>query len=222
MAYLEITSLKKFYMKSEQKRLIVDIAEFHLELGEQILLIGKSGLGKSTLLHLIAGLTSVSEGEIFIDGNAIHFMSESQRDDYRGKNIGMIFQKYHLLPGLTALENVMAGLILNGSANVNRAKEILTRLDLKDRMNDLPETLSSGQQQRVAIARALASNPKLILADEPTAGLDRENANNVLTLLKEECKRLNASLILVTHDEFVKKQFEKSIDLSELSKVSNE
>jgi putative ABC transport system ATP-binding protein len=222
MAYLEISSLKKLYMKSGQKRLIVDIAEFHLELGEQILLIGKSGLGKSTLLHLIAGLTSVSEGNIFIDGNAIHFMSESQRDDYRGKNIGMIFQKYHLLPGLTALENVMAGLILNGTANVNRAKEILTRLDLKDRMNDLPETLSSGQQQRVAIARALASNPKLILADEPTAGLDRENATNVLTLLKEECKRLNACLILVTHDEFVKKQFEKSIDLSELSKVSNE
>lgn len=220
MSFLEINKLKKYYQKDKQQRLVIDISHFRLENSEQIVLIGKSGLGKSTLLHLIAGLANISEGEIFINGSPIHQMSESKRDKFRGKYIGMIFQKYHLLPGLTALENVMASVILNGIANPQVAKDILVRLGLGDRLNDLPETLSSGQQQRVAIARALCIGPQLILADEPTAGLDKENATNVLNLLKEECQRLNASLILVTHDEFVKKQFERNIDLTELSKAS--
>lgn len=222
MAFLEINQLKKFYQKENQKRLVIDISKFQLERGEQIVLIGKSGLGKSTLLHLIAGLSQVSDGEIFINGQAIHLMSESKRDAFRGQHIGMIFQKYHLLSGLTALENVMASLILNGNAKSQMAKDTLIRLDLANRLHDLPETLSSGQQQRVAIARALCICPSLILADEPTAGLDKENASLVLNLLKEECQRLNASLILVTHDEFVKNQFDRHIDLKELSKAIHE
>lgn len=223
MSFLEINSLKKKYATDEgQDRLVIDIPHFQLELGEQIALIGKSGLGKSTLLHLIAGLTQISEGKIMIGGSAIHLMSESKRDAFRGKFIGMIFQKYHLLPGLTALENVQACEILNGNFNTQNSKKILTRLGLGNRLNDLPETLSSGQQQRVAIARALCNNPQLILADEPTAGLDRENATLVLNLLIEESKRLNACLILVTHDEFAKKQFTRNINLSDLSKAGHE
>lgn len=222
MSFLEIKQLKKYYRKDGQQRLVINIPHFQLERGEQMVLIGKSGLGKSTLLHLIAGLAQISEGEIFVDGNPIHLMSESKRDAYRGKHIGMIFQKYHLLPGLSALENVMASVILNGKPNKQLAVEVLSRLGLENRIHDLPETLSSGQQQRVAIARSLAIGPQLILADEPTAGLDKENATIVLNLLKEESIRLNASLILVTHDEFVKKQFDKNIDLNELSKASHE
>jgi putative ABC transport system ATP-binding protein len=218
MSFLKIDNLKKYYFKDGLARLIIDIPHFHLNQGEQIVLVGKSGTGKSTLLHLIAGLTQASEGTFFIDGVAIHQLSETKRDAFRGKNIGMIFQTYHLLPGLTALENVQACEILNGNTKSNNAREILTRLGLADRLNDLPETLSSGQQQRVAIARALCLNPKILLADEPTAGLDHDNAIIVLNLLKEECQRLNACLILVTHDEFAKKQFTRNINLSELSK----
>ncbi len=217
MHYLQLDNLKKYYHKNGTSRLIIDIAHFHLDQGEQIVLVGKSGTGKSTLLHVIAGLTQVSEGAFYIDGIAIHQLSEANRDSFRGKNIGMIFQNYHLLPGLTALENVQVSEILNGNSKSSNAKDILTRLGLADRLNDLPETLSSGQQQRVAIARALCLNPKLILADEPTAGLDHDNAIIVLNLLKEECKRLNACLILVTHDEYAKKQFARSINLNELS-----
>lgn len=222
MSFLEIKQLKKYYQKDGQQRLVINIPQFLLERGEQMVLIGKSGLGKSTLLHLIAGLAQISEGEIFVDGNPIHLMSEAKRDAYRGKHIGMIFQKYHLLPGLSALENVMASVILNCKPNKQLAIDVLSRLGLENRLHDLPETLSSGQQQRVAIARALAIGPQLILADEPTAGLDKENAAIVLNLLKEESLRLNASLILVTHDEFVKKQFDKNIDLNELSKATHE
>ena len=168
MSFIKIDNLKKYYLKDGGKRLILNISNFQLERGEQVVLMGKSGSGKSTFLHVIAGLTQASEGAYFINDVAIHQLSESKRDAFRGKNIGMIFQSYHLLPGLTALENVQASEILNGNAQSTNAKEILTRLGLSERLNDLPETLSAGQQQRVAIARALCLNPILILADEPT------------------------------------------------------
>jgi len=222
VSFIKIDNLKKYYLKDGGKRLILNISHFQLERGEQIVLMGKSGSGKSTFLHVIAGLTKASEGACFINDVAIHQLSESKCDAFRGKNIGMIFQNYHLLPGLTALENVQASEILNGNTQTTNAKEILTRLGLADRLNDLPETLSAGQQQRVAIARALCLSPILILADEPTAGLDQENAKIVLNLLKDECKRLNACLILVTHDEFAKNQFAHNINLSELSKGIHE
>lgn len=219
MSFLELKELKKIYSKDGKSRLVLHIPSFVMEVEEQVVLIGKSGLGKSTLLHLIAGLTNISSGEIHLDGYQLHHLSETKRDLLRAQKIGMIFQKYHLLPNLTAIENVMAGLMLHKNPDKQKAQSLLERLGLRERLHDYPATLSSGQQQRVAIARALIQDPVLILADEPTSGLDKDNAQTVLNLLKEETKRLHAALLIVTHDDFVKNQFAKSIDLKELSQV---
>src|SRR5207248_3513090 len=170
--------------------------------GEHVALIGTSGSGKTTLLHLIAGILAPDTGEIIVDLSDdrridLAKLSEAQRDIFRGRHIGYIFQTHHLLPGFTALENVLLGMSFTGRPHdAAWARHLLTEVGLADRLHYKPHKLSLGQQQRVAIARALANRPSLVLADEPTGALDQRHAEQALTLIRNLCREAGAGLLL--------------------------
>ena len=226
---------------------VVDIAYFRLDDAEQVALIGTSGSGKTTLLHLIAGILTPDRGRIVFDlredaagstppatGAVIDYrggpaaaaidlaqLGEAQRDAFRGRNIGYIFQTHHLLGGFTALENVLLGMSFTGrSPDRAWARHLLNEVGLSERLHYKPERLSVGQQQRVAVARALANRPKLVLADEPTGALDANNAQQVLDLIRSLCNEVNASLLLVSHDLNIANQLPRVVTLSELNRVA--
>jgi putative ABC transport system ATP-binding protein len=169
--------------------------------GESVGIVGPSGSGKSTLLMVMAGLEQLDRGEIVIDGTALHQMNEDEIADFRGRNIGIVFQSFHLIPNMTALENVAVPLEL---ANVRDAFDVARRelvaVGLGERLTHYPGQLSGGEQQRVAIARALAPSPKLLIADEPTGNLDAETGRQIADLLFAEQRERGMTLILVTHD----------------------
>src|SRR5438105_12267029 len=180
---------------------VIDVASLQLADGEQVALIGTSGSGKTTLLHMIAGILTPDAGKIAFDGTDVAALSEAQRDVFRGRHIGYIFQTHHLLPGFTALENVLLGMSFTGRKHDPEwATHLLKEVGLADRLNYKPQKLSVGQQQRVAVARALANRPTLVLADEPTGALDVNNAQQVLGLIRKLCEEVKASLLLVSHD----------------------
>jgi putative ABC transport system ATP-binding protein len=172
-----------------------------IDAGESVGIVGPSGSGKSTLLMVLAGLERLDSGEIHIDGAALHAMTEDQVADFRGRNIGIVFQSFHLIPNMTALENVAVPLEL---ANVPGAFDIARRelaaVGLAERMSHYPGQLSGGEQQRVAIARALAPSPKLLIADEPTGNLDTETGRQIADLLFSKQAERGTTLVLVTHD----------------------
>lgn len=179
--------------------------------GEQVVMTGTSGSGKSTLLSLIAGLMDPTEGTIQIDSTDLHSLHGQARDRFRGRKIGMVFQTHHLLTGFSAIENVMAAMMFSDiprGSHRTRAQSLLERLGIPT-PNQRVERLSIGQQQRVAIARALACNPALVLADEPTASLDPDNASVALDLLQDACRSSNAALLCVTHDQRFVDRFDR-------------
>jgi ABC-type lipoprotein export system ATPase subunit len=196
---------------------VVDVRELALGAGEQVALRGSSGSGKTTLLHLIAGIVRPDEGEIAVAGRDITAMSEAQRDAWRAQHVGYVFQSFHLLQAFTALENVALATMFGGAANDRRAKELLERVGLRDRLDYVPRKLSIGQQQRVAVARALVNSPKLVLADEPTGNLDRAHADGALQLIREVCRESGAALLIVSHDERVVATFERVLDMRDLA-----
>lgn len=190
----------EFYYDSNQKFQIPDIS---LDAGDQMLVIGKSGSGKTTILNIIAGLLKPKSGTVTIDGTDIDSLKGSQLDKFRGKNIGIIFQKPHILAPLTVEENLqLANFFVK--ENTQMIEPLLKELGIFDKKKARINTLSEGEAQRVSIARALVNKPKLILADEPTASLDDENAAAVVRLLQTQAKKYNAALIIVTHDQRVK------------------
>lgn len=190
----------EFYYDSNQKFQIPDI---NLDTGGQMLIIGKSGSGKTTILNIIAGLLKPISGTVTIDGTDIYSLKGSQIDKFRGKNIGIIFQKPHILAPLTVEENLkLANFFVQ--ENTQLIEPLLKELGILDKRKARINTLSEGEAQRVSIARALVNKPKLILADEPTASLDDENASAVVRLLQGQAKKYNAALIIVTHDQRVK------------------
>ncbi len=197
---------------------VVDIAQFTLDAGEQALLVGGSGRGKSTLLQLIAGLLDPDAGTIRVGGRNIHALTGPERDRYRGQHIGMIFQTFNLLRGWTAAENVMAALAFADHEGDHRALAVktLARLGI-DRPDADPEKMSVGQQQRVAVARAVVGKPALVLADEPTASLDPENAAGAMELIEQACKESGAALLCVSHDPAMRERFGRVESLEELS-----
>ncbi len=169
--------------------------------GEAVGLVGPSGSGKSTLLMAMAGLERPDSGEIFIDGEPIHRMSEDELARFRGRTIGIVFQSFQLIPTMTALENVMAPLELAGARDaMKRARDELAAVGLADRLGHYPAQLSGGEQQRVALARALAPQPKLLIADEPTGNLDESTGGRIFELLFSLPAERGATLALVTHD----------------------
>jgi lipoprotein-releasing system ATP-binding protein len=189
-----------FYYDPRQKFQIPDI---NLGAGGQMLILGKSGSGKTTILNIIAGLLNPKSGNIEISGTDIYSLKGSALDKFRGKNIGIIFQKPHILAPLTVEENLqLANFFVK--ENTQLIEPLLKELGIWDKRKSRISTLSEGEAQRVSIARALVNKPKLILADEPTASLDDENAAAVVRLLQEQAKKFQAALIIVTHDQRVK------------------
>lgn len=174
--------------------------------GEFIAIMGPSGSGKSTAVNMIGCLDVPTKGKIWLDGNDISKMSESELAQVRGKKIGFIFQQFNLIPTLTALENVALPIVFQNTAReerINRAKELLEIVELTDRMDHKPAELSGGQQQRVAIARALANNPEVILADEPTGNLDSTTGETVMNFLQKLNRKESKTIIMVSHDNNV-------------------
>jgi ABC-type lipoprotein export system ATPase subunit len=184
--------------------------------GEFLALRGASGAGKSTLLYLIGGLDSPNAGEIFFKGQNLANFSEAELTQFRSRRVGFIFQAYHLLPELTALENVcLPARVARISAGQTgrRGRELLVRVGLKDRTDHKPSELSGGEQQRVAIARALINEPELLLADEPTGNLDSKTGGEIIELLKNLCSEKQMTLVIATHDEKVAARAERTIQL---------
>lgn len=221
---LELENLAKRYVAPDGSTLtVIDIDRFALDDGEQAALVGTSGSGKTTLLHMIAGILAPDRGSIRhrVAGASIDIarLSEADRDVFRGRHVGYVFQTHHLLPGLTALENVLLGMSFTGrSADPAWARRLLQEVGLGDRLHFRPARLSVGQQQRVAVARALANRPSLVLADEPTGALDAVNARQVLGLIRTLCAEVGAALLLVTHDAEVSGQFARVVPLAELDR----
>ena len=182
--------------------------------GSTILVTGNSGKGKTTYLHILAGLLQPNSGEIHIDNKEITNLKGSKADKFRGKNIGVVFQKSHFIASLSVLENLeMASWLATGKKHKIRAKELLQKLDISEQAHKLPSQLSVGQQQRVSIARALMNEPKVLLADEPTSSLDDKNADNVIELLETLSKEYKTALIIVTHDNRIKQKFTNQITM---------
>jgi putative ABC transport system ATP-binding protein len=190
-----------------------------LDAGEQLALRGESGSGKTTFLHLIAGILAADKGRIEIEGTDMAALSEPKRDRLRAEKLSYIFQTFNLLQGYTVLENVLLGMSFGSGADRTQARAVLERVGLGDRLHYFPGQLSTGQQQRVAVARALANRPKLVLADEPTGNLDRRNATEALALIRETCREVGAALLFVSHDEHTLAQFENVKDFAEINQV---
>jgi ABC-type lipoprotein export system ATPase subunit len=184
--------------------------------GEFLALRGASGAGKRTLLHLIGGLASPNAGEIFFKGQNLAKFSEGELTQFRSRRVGFIFQAYHLLPELTALENVSLPARvarISAAQTEQRGRELLARVGLKDRADHKPSELSGGEQQRVAIARALINEPELLLADEPTGNLDSKTGGEIIDLLKALCAEKQMTLVIATHDEKVAARAERIVQL---------
>lgn len=220
MSLLEISGLKKAFLAPDGTRhTVIDVPHFALEDRAQVALSGTSGLGKTTFLHLIAGILKPDAGRISLAGREVSALSESARDRVRAMSIGYIFQTFNLLPAFTCLENVLLGMSFGPGADRGFAETLLRRVGLGDRLRHYPRQLSTGQQQRVAVARALANRPKLVLADEPTGNLDPSSGRAALQLIREGCAENGAALLLVSHDRDMLAQFETQLSLAELNQA---
>lgn len=199
---IELKNVKKYYEMGEVTVKAVDGVDINVESGDFVAIMGPSGSGKSTVMNLVGSLDLATQGDIYLDKIDIEHLDESQLAQIRGRKIGFIFQSFNLIPNLTAKENVMLPMIFQGHSKDERerkAEEILTKIDLGDRMDHYPNQLSGGEQQRVAIARSLANDPDVILADEPTGNLDTKTGEKVIEIL-ESLNKEGKTIIMVTHD----------------------
>lgn len=211
---LQIKALKKSYTQGAQEVKIYDNLNFHVKKAQRVAIMGKSGSGKSTLLSLISGIIKPNDGDILLDDVSYKDMKEEDINDFRATNIGFVFQNFHLVSYLNALENVMLPAKVCGVKNAKeKAIELLESVGLGHRVDHLPSQLSGGEKQRVAIARSLIHNPKVILADEPSGNLDEETGIAVMDKLFELIKKNNTTLILVTHSKDVAARCEETYEL---------
>ncbi len=219
---IELKNVTKIVRSGGEELRILDNISLEIPSGEFIAVTGASGSGKSTLLSLIAGLDLPSSGEIKIDGEEITKMSEDELAELRGKKIGIIFQSFHLIPSLTAFENVLIPMEILGVKDAKeRAWKLLADVDLTNRAHHYPSELSGGEQQRVAIARAFANQPKILLADEPTGNLDSRNGAHVLELMMKLHLKNQTTLVLVTHDQELSKRADRQIKLHDGKIISD-
>lgn len=219
---LEAKNVCKTYRKGGHEVPVLIDCDFQAVAGKITAIVGQSGSGKSTLLHLLGTLDMPDMGEIYFDGSRIDDLPRGERDAFRNNNLGMIFQFYHLLPEISALQNVMMPLLIQQGLwsyfrtrkeLVGRAKDLLIRVGLEHRMHHKPRELSGGEMQRCAIARALISQPDLLLADEPTGNLDRNTGKQILELLHELNQVEGLTIVMVTHDEVIAKECDYTIRL---------
>ena len=217
---LLVENVKKSYREPDGASLpILDVPRFELAAGEQVVIRGQSGGGKTTLLNVIAGLATADEGRVIINTTDVTRLPEAARDRFRARHIGFVFQTFNLLAGFTALENVLLGMTFTGQkTDSHRATELLGRVGLKHRLTHKPAALSVGEQQRVAVARALVNQPNLLLADEPTANIDPAHQQQVIDLLREVCRDEKVAMLLVTHSDEVAGQFERVERLENLNR----
>jgi len=188
--------------------------DLNINSGESLLVLGESGVGKTTFIQILAGLLKPSSGSLELNSINYSSLSSKKMDEFRGKNIGMIFQSPHFVRNISIIENLLLSLHLsNQKLDKEYVEDILNQIGLVEKMNSLPDELSQGEQQRAAIALAVIKNPDLILADEPTSSLDDTNCQKIISLLKEQSASKNAKLIIITHDNRLKSQFKKSIKL---------
>lgn len=206
---LRIKELKHSYGEG-----MIEYPDWEVEQGSHAIIIGNSGCGKTTLLHLVAGLMPPKEGSLEVAGENLAEKSNSSLDKFRGENIGIVFQKPHLVRSLSVRENLTLSQYMGRKKlDGNRVNEVLDHLGIKDLAGRKVHQISQGQAQRVSIARAVINSPKLLLADEPTASLDDENCKKVITLLKHQAEQSGATLIVATHDHRVKNEFKNQLSL---------
>lgn len=215
---IQVKNLQKTYAIGTTKIPALRGVSFDVQRGEFVAVVGPSGSGKSTLLNLIAGVDTLTDGEVLIDGRSIHQLNETERSRWRGVSVGIVFQFFQMLPTMSLLANVMLPMELAGrytpAERRDRATHLLTRVGLADHIHKLPSRVSGGQQQRAAIARALANEPPLILGDEPTGNLDSGSAENIFTLFSE-LAAAGTTVLMVTQDEQLAARIPRRITLSE-------
>jgi ABC-type lipoprotein export system ATPase subunit len=212
---------KSFAMPGGERVDVLDVPGFVLAAGEQAALEGSSGSGKSTLLHVISGIMRPDTGRVEVAGTDITRLPESRRDRLRADTLGLVFQQFNLLPGFTALENVLVAMsFASGRPDRDRATALLEAVGLAHRLHHKPGELSTGQQQRVAVARALANRPQVVLADEPTASIDAAHQQQVVDLLQNTCTEHGVALLVVTHDPAVARQFPRRLRLEEFNRAA--
>ena len=218
---LLVENVKKAYREPSGELLpILDVPRLALEAGEQVVIRGRSGGGKTTLLNVIAGLATPDSGKIVVNTTDVTRLPEAARDRFRARHIGFVFQTFNLLAGFSALENVLLGMTFTGQPrDPARATELLNRVGLAHRLSHKPAALSVGEQQRVAVARALVNRPVLLLADEPTANIDPAHQKQVIDLIRDVCRAENVAMLLVTHSDDVTEQFDRVEHLEEINRV---
>ena len=203
MFILQTNNLTKVYDAEVKVEALVDV-NFNLYKGDLVAIIGDSGSGKSTFLHLLAGVDKPSSGDIFIEDKNITKLNKEDLTIFRRRNIGVIYQFFNLIPNINVKKNILLPILLDDKkVDQEYFDEILSILGIKDKLNRFPKELSGGEQQRVAIARSLITRPAIVLADEPTGNLDRKNSEDIISLFKLVNQRLNSTIMIITHDEKV-------------------
>ncbi len=214
---IEVRNVEKIYRMGDVEVPALDGVDIVINRGEFVAIMGPSGSGKSTAMNMVGCLDVPTKGKVYLDGNDISLLGESELAQIRGKKIGFIFQTFNLINSINAIENVELPMIFQGVSKdkrMMRARELLTLVDLKDRMHHKPTEMSGGQQQRVAVARALANDPEVILADEPTGNLDSRTGEEIIGLI-EKLHKEGKTIIMVTHDESIAKHAQRVVRLKD-------
>ena len=222
MNILKAVDLRKVYGQGETKVIALDDVNLEVEKGEFTAIVGTSGSGKSTMLHIIGGLDNPTSGQVIVDGQDLSHMTADELTIFRRRNIGFVFQQYNLVPMLNVWENIILPVKLEGK-NIEKSyiDEIVDTLGIGSKLKNMPNALSGGQQQRVAIARALASKPAILLADEPTGNLDSRTSQDVLGLLKVTSQRFHQTIVMITHNEEIAQMADRILQIEDGKIVSD-
>ena len=223
MELLKVENLCKVYGKGENEVKAVDGVSFSVPKGQMVAIVGASGSGKSTLLHMIGAVDRPTSGKIFLDGQDVFRQNNRELAIFRRRQVGLIYQFYNLIPVLTAEENIMLPILMDGrKPDQAHLEQILDMLGLKERRDHLPSQMSGGQQQRVSIGRAVFTSPQVILADEPTGNLDSRNSAEIMELFRRSNRELKQTILIITHDEKIAEQCDRILVLRDGKIISDE